>query len=45
MVDYARIEQQLSGIGLEHRPVAVAFLSTAPPNVERFEGISARPAG
>jgi uncharacterized protein (DUF169 family) len=44
MVDYAGLEEQLSGgIGLEHRPVAVTFLTAAPPNVERFEGI--RPSG
>jgi uncharacterized protein (DUF169 family) len=41
MVDYAHLEEQLSRcIGLEHRPVAVTFLSAAPPNVEKFDGIS-----
>ena len=44
MIDYAEIEEQLiTSIGLEHRPVAVAFLPGAPPGVEKFEGV--RPSG
>jgi uncharacterized protein (DUF169 family) len=44
MIDYAHIEEQfVSGIGLEHRPVAVTFLPRAPAGVEKFEGV--RPSG
>jgi uncharacterized protein (DUF169 family) len=44
MIDYTRIEEQLvSGIGLEHRPVALTFLTGAPAGVEKFEGV--RPSG
>lgn len=44
MIDYAHIEEQLAGgIGLEHRPVAVAFLAAAPAGVTKFEGV--RPSG
>ena len=43
MIDYARVEDQLAGIGLEHRPVAVTFLPNAPAGVEKFEGV--RPSG
>ncbi len=44
MIDYGRIEELLaSGVGLEHRPVAVTFLPGAPAGVEKFEGV--RPSG
>ena len=44
MFDYARIEHQLiTDIGLEHRPVAVTFLASAPAGVEKFDGV--RPSG
>ena len=44
MTDYARIEEQLmTGVGLEHRPVAVTFLPEAPVGVENFSG--ALPSG
>jgi uncharacterized protein (DUF169 family) len=40
MIDYGRIEKLLaSGVGLEHRPVAVTFLPSAPAGVEKFEGV------
>jgi len=40
MVDYGSIERQLSeGLGLERRPVAVAFLKAPPAGVEKFEGV------
>lgn len=44
MTDYARTEEQLmTGIGLEHCPVAVTFLPEAPAGVENFRG--ALPSG
>lgn len=40
MVDYGSIERQLSQVlGLERRPVAVAFLKEPPAGVEKFEGV------
>jgi len=39
MTDYRTVEQQLSTtLGLQRRPVAVAFRPTAPPGVPRFTG-------
>ena len=44
MMDYRRIEQQLTtDLSLRHRPVAVAFLNTPPPGVDKFEGV--QPSG
>jgi len=40
MTDYRTVERQLSGaLGLQRRPVAVAFRSTPPPGVARFSGV------
>jgi uncharacterized protein (DUF169 family) len=40
MTDYRTVERQLSGaLGLQRRPVAVAFRSTPPPGVPRFAGV------
>jgi uncharacterized protein (DUF169 family) len=40
MTDYRTVERQLSGaLGLQRRPVAVAFRSTPPPGVPRFSGV------
>lgn len=40
MTDYRAVERQLSGaLGLQRRPVAVAFRSTPPPGVPRFSGV------
>ncbi|PYM74983.1 MAG: hypothetical protein DME03_12345 [Candidatus Rokuibacteriota bacterium] len=40
MIDYRTVERQLSGaLGLQRRPVAVAFRSTPPPGVARFSGV------
>jgi uncharacterized protein (DUF169 family) len=39
MTDYRTIERQLSGaLGLQRRPVAVAFRATPPPGVPKFSG-------
>jgi uncharacterized protein (DUF169 family) len=44
MIDYERIEKLFrKNLDLGHRPVAVSFLDTAPPLVEKFEGM--RPSG
>lgn len=44
MTDYPLIEERLmTGVGLEHRPVAVTFLPEAPAGVENFDG--ALPSG
>lgn len=38
-MDYASIERQITqALGLERRPVAVAFRAAPPPNVPKFEG-------
>jgi uncharacterized protein (DUF169 family) len=40
MTDYRTVERQLTGaLGLQRRPVAVAFRSTPPPGVPRFSGV------
>ena len=40
MIDYRSIERQLTAaLGLERRPVAVAFRSSAPPGLPKFSGI------
>jgi uncharacterized protein (DUF169 family) len=40
MTDYRTVERQLSGaLGLQRRPVAVAFRSTPPPGVPRLSGV------
>ncbi|HYS18616.1 MAG TPA: DUF169 domain-containing protein [Candidatus Binatia bacterium] len=40
MTDYRTVERRLSGaLGLQRRPVAVAFRSTPPPGVARFSGV------
>ena len=40
MTDYRTVERQLSeALGLQRRPVAVAFRSTPPPGVPRFSGV------
>ena len=40
MTDYRTVERQLSGaLGLQRRPVAVAFRATPPPGVPRFAGV------
>ncbi|MGA3040113.1 MAG: DUF169 domain-containing protein [Bryobacteraceae bacterium] len=40
MIDYGSIERQLSAtLGLERRPVAVAFLKAPPAGVAQFEGV------
>jgi uncharacterized protein (DUF169 family) len=40
MTDYRTVERQLSGaLGLQRRPVAVAFRPTPPPGVPRFSGV------
>jgi uncharacterized protein (DUF169 family) len=40
MIDYENMEKQLAkAVGLERRPVAVAFLKTPPAGVEKFEGV------
>jgi uncharacterized protein (DUF169 family) len=39
MVDYSRSEEVLiKGLGIERRPVAIAFLDTPPEGVEKFTG-------
>src|SRR2546430_7293512 len=39
MTDYRTVERQLSRVlGLQRRPVAVAFRSTPPPGVPKFAG-------
>jgi uncharacterized protein (DUF169 family) len=39
MTDYRTVEQQLTGsLGLQRRPVAVAFRATPPPGVPKFSG-------
>ena len=44
MTDYARIEDMLTTtLGLERRPVAVAFRDTLPPNIRKFTG--SQPSG
>lgn len=44
MKDYGRIEQHLTTqLSLKHRPVAVAFLKSAPAGIEKFEGV--QPSG
>jgi uncharacterized protein (DUF169 family) len=44
MTDYRTVERQLSGaLGLQRRPVAVAFRPTPPPGVPRFAGV--QPSG
>jgi uncharacterized protein (DUF169 family) len=44
MIDYERIEKLFrNNLELRHRPVAVAFLESAPPLIEKFEGV--RPSG
>lgn len=44
MIDYSSMERRLSeAMGLERRPVAVAFLKAAPAGVPKFEGTM--PAG
>ena len=41
MIDYRTVERQLSGaLGLQRRPVAVAFRSNPPPGVARFSGVA-----
>jgi uncharacterized protein (DUF169 family) len=40
MTDYRTVERQLSGaLGLQRRPVAIAFRSAPPPGVPRFSGV------
>jgi uncharacterized protein (DUF169 family) len=40
MTDYRTVERLLSGaLGLQRRPVAIAFRSTPPPGVQRFAGV------
>lgn len=44
MIDYERIEKLFrKNLELRHRPVAVSFLETVPPLIEKFEGV--RPSG
>ena len=44
MTDYERIEKLFrNNLELRHRPVAVSFLETVPPLIEKFEGV--RPSG
>jgi uncharacterized protein (DUF169 family) len=44
MTDYERIEKLITkNLDLQHRPVGVAFLASAPPLIEKFEGV--RPSG
>ena len=44
MIDYQRIEELFrKNLELRHRPVAVSFLDTVPPLIEKFEGV--RPSG
>jgi uncharacterized protein (DUF169 family) len=39
MIDYRAVERQLTGaLGLQRRPVAVAFRSSPPPGVAKFSG-------
>jgi ABC-type sugar transport system ATPase subunit len=39
MTDYSRIEEVLmEGLGIERRPVAIAFLDAPPEGVEKFTG-------
>jgi uncharacterized protein (DUF169 family) len=39
MTDYKEMESQLAErLGLERRPIAIAFRETAPPDVSKFEG-------
>lgn len=43
-MDYGRLEKLfVSNLSLKHRPVAVAFMETDPPGVEKFEGV--QPSG
>ena len=40
ITDYERIETLfIKNLGLRHRPVAVSFLDSTPPLVEKFEGV------
>lgn len=40
MIDYVKIENQLSeAVGLDRRPIAIAFLDQPPSNVTKFSGI------
>ena len=40
MTDYRIVERQLAGaLGLQRRPVAIAFRSIPPPGVQRFAGV------
>jgi uncharacterized protein (DUF169 family) len=44
MIDYERIEKLFrKNLELRHRPVAVSFLETVPPLIQKFEGV--RPSG
>jgi uncharacterized protein (DUF169 family) len=44
MTDYERIEKLFQkNLELSHRPVAVSFLESVPPLIEKFEGV--RPSG
>src|SRR4029453_1988215 len=39
MTDYKKMESQLAErLGLERRPIAIAFRESAPPDVSKFEG-------
>ncbi|HEY5616946.1 MAG TPA: DUF169 domain-containing protein [Vicinamibacterales bacterium] len=44
MTDYERIEKLfMNNLDLRHRPVAVSFLESPPPAIEKFEGV--QPSG